>query len=345
MKKSPNQILIAVLLIIGLILLVNLPLSIVPFPERELSFINNEDKVIYLDIPKYANVSKADITISSSASKGLFDSTEEIATYSRKWASGLLSQPPEICTLMTVVDDGKQLIEVRITEGSLHSAMRIRDTDYNLLEEFPSMKLATSKFYSKGRMLAICIVAVSYPSGGYEMAYRYQNKHPMKTILGPIVNGYMPTFPYSPSVQITTLQELSDVSVSLGSTKLFGISGAKYTQTNKLSDFSQTLNSYLEKCVYENNICKVPLTFHSDTSGRLKVSDINIDYEIIEPQVQPTHQPINQSTQTSKPNQVPTNTSDSAIITDKITNTNIIIWVSITASILFVVIYSLRRKK
>lgn len=58
-----------------------------------------------------------------------------------------------------------------------------------------------------------------------------------------------------------------------------------YTNISNFLDFSQKLNSIIpacgcEGCIAEENMCKIPFSFHSDTAGILEYSNINIVYTI-----------------------------------------------------------------
>lgn len=52
-----------------------------------------------------------------------------------------------------------------------------------------------------------------------------------------------------------------------------------FTGTNTTNDFSARVNNYTSNCSFDSeNLCQVPLLFHSDSAGILQISNINISY-------------------------------------------------------------------
>lgn len=103
-------------------------------------------------------------------------------------------------------------------------------------------------------------------------------------------NGYSEIFMYDLSVPTNpTLDVGGDGDVEWGYQGEFG------TQS-RTGDFSQELNEYLarhKEDIGDENL--VPLVFHSDSSGRIEISNINIQYQIITPEMRQADIGIDQS--------------------------------------------------
>jgi hypothetical protein len=76
--------------------------------------------------------------------------------------------------------------------------------------------------------------------------------------------------------------------LSINNYQIWNYTGEFNQTNNKTSDFSVVLNSALNNkkcdcvgCSLSGNNCSIPFTFHSDVSGILKYSDINIEYDSI----------------------------------------------------------------
>lgn len=67
---------------------------------------------------------------------------------------------------------------------------------------------------------------------------------------------------------------VNNASISIDGTEIWSYVD-KFNQTNnRTSDFDSTINSYLSGCPIINGSCFVPFTFHSDTAGILRYSDL-----------------------------------------------------------------------
>ncbi|OYT55227.1 MAG: hypothetical protein B6U72_00305, partial [Candidatus Altiarchaeales archaeon ex4484_2] len=71
----------------------------------------------------------------------------------------------------------------------------------------------------------------------------------------------------------------TNFSVDVGGWGIYSRSG-DFTGSTVLSNFSEHVNDYLKNCSPdEGGYCMVPLVFHSDSPGQVKVSEINVGYK------------------------------------------------------------------
>jgi len=77
------------------------------------------------------------------------------------------------------------------------------------------------------------------------------------------------SYPNNTNIEIGTVDNIHE----------WNFTGEFNHTNNKTDDFSSAINSYLSTCSADTeNYCQVPMLLHSDTSGILQISDININY-------------------------------------------------------------------
>jgi len=107
--------------------------------------------------------------------------------------------------------------------------------------------------------------------------------------LGFFIGSYSFNYQYIDNIRLvnSTLSYPTNVTVKVGDDIIFNYPGEFNQENNRTSDFSDTLNDYLDSCTPTDGDCVVNFTFTADTHGIVKYSDIFIKYRM------PTKKDIN----------------------------------------------------